>query len=82
MKAGGGDGRLDGERCNLSEGVDACVGATGALGEYGFSGDVEDGFGERSLHGWKAGLYLPSVKRCPIVGEDCLPKRHTDVIGR
>ena len=82
VEVGGGDGRVDGEGGDLSEGVDAGVGAAGALGEDGFSGDVVDGFGEGSLHGGKAGLDLPAVKRCPIVGEDCLPERHTDVIGR
>ena len=73
-----GDGCVDGEGGDLSEGVDACIGAAGALREYGFTGDLEDGFGEGSLHGWQAWLDLPAVKRCPIVGEDCLPKRHTE----
>ncbi len=32
MEVGGGDGCFDGEGGDLSEGVDACVGAAGALG--------------------------------------------------
>ena len=54
-----------GEGGDLREGVDAGVGAAGALGEDGFAGEVEDGFGERSLDGGEAGLYLPAVKRSP-----------------
>jgi hypothetical protein len=82
MQVGGGDGNVEGERSHLSKGVDAGVGAPGALREDGFSGDVEEGSGESSLHGRQLGLNLPAVKRCPIVGKDCLPELHMAAIGR
>ena len=82
MQVGGWDGDVEGERGDLSQGMDAGVGAPGALREDGLSRDLEDGSGEGSLHGRQLRLNLPAVKRCPIVGKDCLPKLHRDAIGR
>ena len=58
------------------EGVDAGVGAAGALGEDGFAGDAMDGVGERALDGGEVGLDLPAVVGGSVVGEDELPVRH------
>ena len=78
MKICGGNG--DGERKggDLSERVNAGVGAAGALGEDVFSGDVADDVGERSLDGRQLGLNLPAVVGASIVGESYLPVRHED----
>ena len=82
MEIGGGDGGFDGKRGYLAMGVDSGVGSSRPLWKDQFAGDVLDSLGECSLDGGKAGLNLPAVKWGSIVGEDCLPKRHTDVIGR
>jgi len=76
MKICGGNG--DGERKggDLSERVNAGVGAAGALGENGFAGDAMDGLDECALNGGKRGLGLPAVVGGSVVGEDCLPVRH------
>lgn len=76
MKIGGGDGAVEGEGGDLCECVDAGVGASGALGKNGFTGDAMNGFGECSLNGGEIGLDLPSVVWGSIVGEDELPVRH------
>ena len=79
MKICGGNG--DGERKggDLSERVNAGVGAAGALGEDGFAGDVVDGAGEGALNGGEVGLDLPAVVGRSVVGEGCFPVRHGDV---
>ena len=82
MKIGGGDGGFDGKGGDLSESMDSGIGSSCSLWKDHFAGDVFDRLGERALHGGEAGLNLPAMKWCSIVGEDCLPKRHTDVIGR
>ncbi len=82
MEVWAGNGGGDGEGGDLSEGVDAGIGAAGPLGQDGFSADVEDGLGERALHGREAGLDLPAVERGAVVSENGLPKDHTDDIGR
>ncbi len=63
-------GTVEGEGGDLGEGVDAGVGAAGALGEDGFSGDVVDGVGEGALDGGEIGLDLPAVEGGSVVGED------------
>jgi hypothetical protein len=80
VEVGGGDGGVEGERGYLGEGVDAAVGASGALGEYGLSGDVVDGLGEGSLDSGKSGLDLPTMEGGAVVGEDGFPNRHEDAL--
>ena len=82
MEVGGGDGDGEGEGGDLAEGVDAGVGAAGALGEDGFAGDVVDGAGEGALDGGQAGLDLPAVEGGSVVREDGLPVRHRGYFGR
>ncbi len=82
MEVGGGDGDGEGEGGDLSQGVDAGVGAAGALRENGFAGDAVDGLREGALNGWEIGLNLPSVVGGSVVGEDEFPVRHgTDLDG-
>ena len=76
----GGDGNGEREGGDLGKGVNAGVGATGALGEDGFAGDVVDGMGEGALHGGEVGLDLPAVVGGSVVGEDDLPVRHEDAL--
>ena len=76
MEVGGGDGDGEGEGGDLGEGVDAGVGAAGALREDGFAGDAVDGLGESALDGGEVGLDLPTVVGGSVVGEDELPVRH------
>ena len=71
-----GDGGFERDGSDLAEGVNAGVGAAGALGEDGLAGDVEEGVGERSLDGREAGLNLPAVVGRAVVGEGELPVRH------
>jgi hypothetical protein len=79
MEVGGGDGDGEREGGDLGKGVDAGVGAAGALREDGLSGDALDGFGEGSLHGGEIGLDLPAVVGGSVVGESGFPVRHGDV---
>jgi hypothetical protein len=51
MEVGGGDGYAEGEGGDLSEGVDAGIGAAGALRKDGVSGDVVDCPRESALDG-------------------------------
>jgi hypothetical protein len=76
MEVRGGDGDGEGEGGDLGEGVNAGVGAAGALGEDGFAGDAMDGLGERALYGGERRLDLPAVVGGSVVGQDCLPVRH------
>ena len=64
---------MEKEAGDLAEGVDAGVGASGALREDGFPGDVADGFGESALDGWERRLDLPAVEGGAVVGEGELP---------
>src|SRR5277367_4602022 len=57
--SGNGDG--EGEGGDLTEGVDAGVGAAGALGQDGLAGDTMDCLRECALDGWQVGLNLPAV---------------------
>ena len=57
----------------VAEGVEAGVGAAGALGEDGFAGDAVEGLGEGSLHGGEAWLDLPAVEGGAVVAEGELP---------
>ena len=68
-EVGGGNGAGGLKGCDLGEGVNAGVGASGALGQELFSGEALDGFGESSLDGGLAGLDLPAVKGGAVVGE-------------
>ncbi len=61
MEVGGGDGYAEGEGGDLSEGVDAGIGAAGALRKDGVSGDVVDCPRESALDGGEVGLDLPTV---------------------
>ena len=76
VQVGGGDGRGEREAGDLGEGVNAGVGAAGALGEDALAGGAVDGVGEQALDGGKVGLDLPSAVRGAIVGEGELPVRH------
>ncbi len=69
-----GDG--EGEGSDLAEGVDAGVGAAGALGEDGLAGDPLDCLRERALYGWQGSAGSASRCRESVVGEDGLPVRH------
>lgn len=80
VEVGGGDGNREREGGYLGEGVDAGVGAAGALGEDVFSGDVADYVGERALDGGQVGLNLPAVVGASIVAESYLPVRHEDAL--
>jgi hypothetical protein len=80
MEVGGGDGSSEREGGHLGEGVDAGVGAAGALGEDVLSGDVADRVGERALDGRQLGLNLPAVVGASIVAESYLPVRHEDAL--
>ena len=73
------DGGVEGKADDLAEGVDAGVGASGALREDGFPGDVADGFGESALDGWERRLDLPAVEGGAVVGEDEFPERHGSI---
>jgi hypothetical protein len=70
------DWGLDGEGGDLGEGVDAGVGSSGALREDALAYGAVDGVGEEALNGWQAGLNLPSIEGCAVVGESELPVRH------
>ena len=76
MEVGSGDGRGDGEGGDLGQGVDASVGAAGALREDRFAGDAVDRLCEGALDGGKVGLNLPAVVGGSVVGENELPVRH------
>ena len=76
VEVGGRDGGLDGEGGDLGEGVDSGVGAPGALREDTLANSAMDGVGEEALDGGQAGLNLPSVEGCAVVGESELPVRH------
>jgi hypothetical protein len=76
VEVGAGDGDGEREGRYLSEGVDAGVGAAGALGEHGFAGDVMNHVGEGALDGRQVGLNLPAVEGGSIVAEGYLPVRH------
>jgi len=78
LEVGGGDGGRERDAGDLPECVDTGVGASGALGEDGFAGDVMEGPGEGALNSGKAGLNLPAVIRRAVVGDCELPVRHGD----
>ena len=80
VEVGGGDGDVEREGGDLGEGVDAGVGAAGALRENGLAGDVADGVRESALNGGEVGLDLPAVVGGSIVGEGDLPVRHGDAL--
>ena len=54
---------------DLGEGMDAGVGASGALGQKLLSGEALDGLRQGTLDGGLAGLDLPAVKGGAIIGE-------------
>jgi len=60
--------------------VDAGVGAAGPLREDALAGGAVDGVSERALDRRQAGLNLPSVKGCAVVGEGELPVLHGDAL--
>ena len=64
---------MEKEAGDLAEGVDAGVGASGALRERGFAGDAADGGLEFALDGALAGLDLPAAEIGAVVGEGELP---------
>ena len=55
--------------CDLGEGVNAGVGASGALGQKLLSGEALDGVGQSALDGGLAGLNLPAVEGRAVIGE-------------
>jgi hypothetical protein len=71
-----GDRDGEGEGGDLTEGMDAGVGAARALGKDGLAGDTMDCLRECTLDGWQVGLNLPAVVGSSVVGEDGLPVRH------
>jgi hypothetical protein len=71
-----GDGDGEGEGGHLTEGVDAGVGAAGALREDSFAGHALDCLRQSALDGGEAGLDLPTVVGGSVVGEDEFPVRH------
>ena len=75
-QVGGRDVGGEGEAGNLAEGVDAGVGAAGALGEDVLVEDGAQGGGESSLDGREAGLDLPAVEAGAVVGQLELPVGH------
>ena len=78
MQVGGGDGGGKREAGDLGEGVDAGVGAAGALGKDALADGAVDGVGEQALDGGEVGLDLPSAEGGAVVGESELPVRHGD----
>ena len=76
IEVDGGDGRGEGEAGDLGEGVDASVGAAGALGQNALASDAEEGVGEQALNGRKVRLDLPAVVGRAVVGEDELEVGH------
>ena len=72
-ETGGRDIGSKGKAGHLAERMDAGIGAAGALGQDGFTGDVQEGAGERALNGRETGLHLPPVKGSAVIGEGELP---------
>jgi len=56
------------EMSDLSEGVDAGIGAACAVDEDFFLGDLAGGFGDGALDSRLAGLDLPAVEGGAVVG--------------
>jgi hypothetical protein len=75
-------GAASGKEATWAEGVDAGVGAAGALREDALAGGAVDGVGERALDGGQAGLDLPSVVGGSVVGEGELPVLSWRCFGR
>ena len=73
VKIVGRDGNSEGEGGDLSEGVDAGIGAARALREDRLAGDAMDCACEGSLDGGEIGLDLPPVVGSSVVGEGELP---------
>lgn len=65
-----GDGGGGREAGDLGKGMDAGVGAAGALGEYVFAGQASNGRSECALDGGAAGLDLPPGEVRAVVGKD------------
>src|SRR5882757_2383346 len=78
MEIGGGDVAFEGKGGDLGERMDAGIGATRALGQNDFAGDVLDDLRQSSLDSSKSWLYLPAMKGRAIVGENCLPELHRE----
>ncbi len=77
-----GDVGLQLEAGNLPEGVDAGIGAAGALGQRGFAGDAAEGGLQLALDGWFSGLNLPAAVIGAVVGKGELPGlRAADGLG-
>ena len=76
---GGRDRSFEREAGDLPEGVDAGVGAAGALRQDGFASDVADGMGEGSLDSREGGLDLPAVVVRAIVRQGEFPEKHERV---
>ena len=79
-EVGGGDEGVELYGSDLGVGVDTGVGAAGALGEDGLSGDVKEGGCEGSLDGGERRLDLPAVEGGSVVGEDELPEWHESAL--
>jgi hypothetical protein len=71
-----GDGDGEGEGGHLTEGVDAGVGAAGALRENSFAAHALDCLRQSALDSGEAGLDLPTVVGGAVVGQDEFPVRH------
>src|ERR1017187_6615718 len=79
-EVGGWNGGRKGKGRNLAKRVDAGVGATGALGKDALACSAMDCIREQPLDGRQAGLDLPSMVGCPVIGEDELPLLHGDAL--
>lgn len=79
-EVGGWNGGRKGKGGNLAKRVDAGVGATGALGKDALARGAMDCIRKQPLDGRQAGLDLPSMVGCPVVGEDELPLLHGDAL--
>ena len=78
VQVGCGDVCVQGKAGNLTESVDAGIGAAGALGQDALAYGAMNGIGEQTLDGGQIGLNLPAMVRGSIVCEGELPVRHGD----
>src|ERR1700677_452923 len=63
------DGGTKSEACDLREGMDAGVGAAGALRQRGFACNAAERCLKLALDGSNAGLHLPALEVGSIVGQ-------------
>ena len=76
LEFGGRESGLRFEMGDLSEGVDAGIGAACAVDEDFFLGDLAGGFGDGALNGRLARLDLPAVEGGAVVGNGEFEEAH------